>query len=77
MPRPPAITGKEACKVFAKVGFEWCRTKGSHHILKHPTNRNRLSIPVHGGETVGLGLLEDQIKKANMTVEQFIELLNS
>jgi predicted RNA binding protein YcfA (HicA-like mRNA interferase family) len=72
MPRPPVITGKTACKVFAKVGYQWCRTRGSHHILKHPTNPNRLSIPVHAGETLGIGLLADQIEKANMTVEQLL-----
>jgi len=77
MPKLPRITGKDACKAFAKAGYEWHHTCGSHHILKHPINPNRLSIPVHAGETVGLGLLKDQIDKANMTVEQFIELLNS
>jgi predicted RNA binding protein YcfA (HicA-like mRNA interferase family) len=77
MPKLPRITGKDACKAFAKAGFQCCRIRGSHHILKHPTNPNRLSIPVHAGQTVGLGLLERQIEAADMTVEQFIELLDS
>ena len=77
MPKLPRITGKDACKAFAKAGFWCCRIRGSHHILKRPTNPNRLSIPVHPGQNVGLGLLEDQIEAANLTVEQFIELYNS
>ncbi|MEI8371385.1 MAG: type II toxin-antitoxin system HicA family toxin [Planctomycetota bacterium] len=77
MPKTPRITGKTACKVFAKAGFRCCRIRGSHHILEHPAKPYRLSIPVHAGETIGLGLLKDQIEAAGMTVEQFIELLNS
>jgi predicted RNA binding protein YcfA (HicA-like mRNA interferase family) len=77
MPKLPRITGEDACKAFAKAGFECCRIRGSHRILKHATNRNRLSIPVHKGKTLGAGLLLDKVKAADLTVEQFIELLKS
>jgi len=75
MPKIPRITGKQAVAAFCKAGFRLARIKGSHHILKHETIPYRLSVPVHRGQTVGTGLLKDQIEKAGLTVEQFIELL--
>lgn len=43
--------------------------------MRHPRKRPRLSIPVHGGKTVGIGLLARQIKVAGLTVDEFIALL--
>ncbi len=33
-----------------------------------------LSIPVHKGKPIKQGLLRDQIKKAGLTVEEFLRL---
>ena len=71
----PRISGDDAVRAFKKSGFYLDRICGSHHILKSDTTRFRLSIPVHSGKTVGVGLLRAQIRKAGLTVEQFTELL--
>ena len=71
----PRITGEEAIKAFSKDGYIDDHTCGSHHILKHPNRRERLSIPVHGRKTIGIGLLRSQIRIAGMTPEQFSALL--
>ncbi len=71
----PRITGSDAIKAFGKHGYTLDRIRGSHHILKHPTRRERLSIPVHAGQTVGIGLLRSQIKAAGLTLEEFVALL--
>jgi predicted RNA binding protein YcfA (HicA-like mRNA interferase family) len=71
----PRITGEAAVAAFCKAGYGVDRVRGSHHILRHPEKTERLSIPVHKGKTVGVGLLSSQIKLAGLTVEQFIELL--
>jgi len=34
-----------------------------------------LSIPIHGNKDVKRGLLRKQIAKANLTVDEFVELL--
>jgi len=75
MPRIPRISGDDAISAFEKVGFVVARISGSHHILKHPDNPNRLSIPVHSGKTVGKGLLKSQIEAAGLMVADFINLL--
>jgi predicted RNA binding protein YcfA (HicA-like mRNA interferase family) len=71
----PRISGIEAIKAFGKAGYEVDRIRGSHHILRHPEKPEALSIPVHSGSTVGVGLLGRQIKLAGLTVEEFVALL--
>ena len=73
--RLPRVPGDDVVRAFCKAGFCRDRINGSHHILRHPDKRERLSIPVHAGQTVGLGLLRSQIKAAGLTVEEFIALL--
>jgi hypothetical protein len=38
-------------------------------------NPNILSIPVHKGKPVKIGLLKDQIKKSGLTEEEFLKLI--
>lgn len=71
----PRVTGEEAVKAFGRAGYEVDRVRGSHHILRHPDKAELLSIPVHKGRIVGVGLLLSQIKVAGLTVEEFKELL--
>jgi predicted RNA binding protein YcfA (HicA-like mRNA interferase family) len=75
MAEVPRISGLEAIRAFEQAGFEVVRVNGSHHILKKSGHTNRLSIPVHGGRTVGVGLLRRQIAAAGLTVEQFNDFL--
>jgi predicted RNA binding protein YcfA (HicA-like mRNA interferase family) len=71
----PRVSGEDAVRAFGRAGFGLDRIKGSHHILKHPEKTVRLSIPVHAGRTVGVGLLSAQIKLAGMTVDEFTGFL--
>lgn len=75
MPSLPRITGAAAVKAFGRVGFVVDRISGSHYILKKDEHPHRLSIPVHAGKTLGLGLLKSLITAAGMTVDDFIEQL--
>lgn len=73
MPKPPSIPGKEAVRVFEKTGWTVARQRGSHVILTKPGSIYSLSIPLH--EVLGPGLLRDQIRKAGLSIEEFIALL--
>ena len=44
------------------------RVKGSHHFLRHPDGRVTV-VPVHAGETIGLGLMGKILKDAKMEAE--------
>lgn len=71
----PRISGESAVAAFKKAGFVVNRIRGSHHILSKEGVAIRLSIPVHKGKTVGVGLLTQQIKAAGLSVEEFVALL--
>ena len=75
MPKLPQVSGKDAVQVFEKAGWNVARQKGSHIVLVRPGSIYSLSIPLH--DELGPGLLRDQIRKAGLTVDEFIYLLLS
>lgn len=72
-PRLPHISGKDAVKAFQKAGFTEARQKGSHVYLFIKGHPLALSIPQH--DELAPGTLHSLIKKAGLTVEEFIALL--
>jgi len=61
-------------KAFERAGWRLEGQRGSHVKLTKEGSLYVLSIPVHKGKTIKQGLLRDQIKKAGITVEEFLEL---
>lgn len=67
------ISGKEAVKRFSKVGYYLDHQEGSHMILYNERGGILpLSIPNH--KELAPGLLRAQIKRANLTVDEFLRL---
>jgi predicted RNA binding protein YcfA (HicA-like mRNA interferase family) len=66
------ISGQEAITAFERSGYRQRKGKGSHISMVKPGG-SRLTIPVHG--ELSVGLLTNQIKKAGLTVEEFLQLL--
>ena len=60
-------------EAFIKAGWKRRKTKSSHAKLTREGNINILSIPLHKGKPIKRGLLLNQIKKAGMTVEEFLK----
>ena len=77
MPKSPRITAREAVRAFEQAGFLEERMTGSHSILKKAGYAYRLSIPIHKGKTLGVGLLKSQVEAAGLTMDEFVALLNS
>jgi Predicted periplasmic or secreted lipoprotein len=69
MSRLSNISGKKAVKIFAKFGYVLDHQTGSHMILYHET-RSTLSVPDH--PELAPGLLRGLIRKAGLTVEEFL-----
>jgi predicted RNA binding protein YcfA (HicA-like mRNA interferase family) len=61
-------------KAFERAGWRVRKQTGSHVKLTKEGSPYILSIPVHKGKPIKQGLLRDQISKAEMTVEEFLEL---
>lgn len=67
------ISGKEAIKVFKKIGYYLDHQEGSHMILyNEKPGYPPLSIPNH--KELAPGLLTAQIKRAKFTVKEFNRL---
>jgi len=73
MPKLPVCSGRQAIKVFESLGWSVDRQKGSHVSLVKSGSVFVLTIPIH--ETLDRGLLRGQIRKAGISVEQFVETL--
>ena len=54
----PALSGLEIIRALERGGFAVVRVRGSHHFPRHPDDRATV-VPVHAGETIGPGLLQD------------------
>ncbi len=74
MPRLPRVSGRQAAAAFERAGFQRRRQRGSHIVLARLGYPQTLSVPDH--RQLGVGLLRDLVRKADLTVEQFIELLS-
>ncbi|MHB1325243.1 MAG: type II toxin-antitoxin system HicA family toxin [Thermoleophilia bacterium] len=64
---------EKVVKAFERDGRANRGQRGSHVKLTKPGNPNILSIPIHKGKPVKKGLLLSQIKKAGLTLEEFLE----
>ena len=63
----PVVSGREAVKVFGKIGYRVDRQRGSHIVLRQaePPHR-RLTIPDH--KEARKGTLRALIRQAGLTV---------
>ena len=69
MSRLSNISGKTAAKIFGKFGYVLDHHTGSHMILYHQS-KPTLSVPDH--RELAPGLLRGLIRKAGITVEEFL-----
>ena len=60
-------------RAFERAGWINEGQRGSHVKLTKEGSRYILSIPIHKGKPVKKGLLVDQIKKAGLTIEEFLK----
>jgi len=66
---------EKVIKAFERAGWVNRGFRGSHVKLTKEGNMNIVSIPVHKGKPVKIGLLKDQIRKAGLTEEDLLKLL--
>jgi predicted RNA binding protein YcfA (HicA-like mRNA interferase family) len=74
MARLPRLRGREVIAALRRGGFSIIRIKGSHHFLRHADGRTTV-VPVHGGETIGPGLMGKILKDVEMELEAFHKYL--
>lgn len=67
------ISGKDAVKRFAKLGYYIDHQTGSHIIL-YNTKAGYLPLSIPNHKELAPGLLRGQIKRAGITIEEFQQL---
>ena len=73
MSRLANISGKEAAQAFEKAGWKAMGQVGSHLVMVKEGRRANLSIPQH--RELSVGTIRALIRSADMTVEEFLDLL--
>ncbi|CAD6494828.1 MAG: HicA toxin of bacterial toxin-antitoxin_ [Candidatus Argoarchaeum ethanivorans] len=75
MSKLPIISGEKAVKCFENLGYVIVNQKGSHIRMRHGSNKSKkpLTIPKHN--MLGKGLLRKLVRDAEISVEEFNELL--
>lgn len=65
----PRLSGREAVKVFEKLGWRVARQRGSHIIMIKAEATVTLSIPDH--DEIARGTLRSLLRAAGVTVDEF------
>ena len=76
---PPSSFAAENVKLIKTLqgaGFIDVRVRASHHFLRHPDGRVTV-VPVHAGETIGLGLLAKILRDCDLSRDEFLALLDA
>ena len=72
MTRLPAVSGDECISALQKLGYRVSRINGSHAWLVCP---RRAPIPVPKHNALGKGILRKIIHMADISVDEFVNLL--
>jgi len=69
----PVLSGRAVVKAFERLGWELVRQRGSHIIMVKPGEIVTISVPDH--KEVARGTLRGLIRSANLTVQEFLEIV--
>ncbi len=61
-----SISGKELAKLLERNGWFLARINGSHHIYVKDKQFERISIPIHGNNSLKIGLLKHLLNVAGL-----------
>lgn len=70
MPHLSPIHPRKLILLLEREGFVQIKTRGSHRYFLHSDGRTT-SVPVHGGQEVGVGLLRTILKEVGWSAEEF------
>jgi predicted RNA binding protein YcfA (HicA-like mRNA interferase family) len=71
-PSLPVVSGAEAVRSLAKVGFFWASQRGSHVKLRHDDGRVAI-VPLH--RELARGTLRSVLRQAGISTDEFAALL--
>lgn len=60
--------------MLKSLGFEEVHRNGSHRTYLHPVTRKTATVPDHGGEDIGIGLLKSIMNDIELSLDEFEKL---
>lgn len=75
MPKLPRVSGAEAVRALTRLGFVQVRQRGSHVVLKRTEASSVRGCVVPMQPELAAGTLRGVLKKAGVSVEQFMQQL--
>ncbi len=61
------VSGAHFAKLLEKHDWKLLRVKGSHHIYGKQGYIERISVPIHGNQSLKVGLLRHLLKVAGLS----------
>ena len=71
MPHLSPISPKKLFKFLEKEGFKCVRIRGSHHFFLNHFDKRTTSVPLHGNQDIGVGLLRKILQDVEMSADEF------
>lgn len=71
----PILSAHEIIKILEKEEFRILRQKGSHISLYKKTEKKTLLVVIPNKKEIKIGTLIGILKQANITREEFVDLL--
>ena len=65
-----AISGKRLCQALKAKGWRLERIHGSHYLYSKPGGTTILSVPVHGNQSLKVGLLKALLRQAGLREDE-------
>jgi predicted RNA binding protein YcfA (HicA-like mRNA interferase family) len=66
VPRLLVLSGREACKIMAKHGFQQVRQKGGHLIMQRKEGNTTVTVPVPDHDELRMGTLLGIIRQSGL-----------
>jgi len=74
-PKLPRVDSRQLIRALKRAGFEEQRRRGSHLHMRRTSDGRRVTVPMHKGRTVPTGTLRAILRDAEISIEEFQELL--
>lgn len=68
MPKTPVLSPQKVIKILETRGFVLVRSRGSHHLYRHPETGRRVIVPVHAKD-LPTGTLLEILRQAGIKKE--------
>jgi predicted RNA binding protein YcfA (HicA-like mRNA interferase family) len=66
VPKLRVLSGREACRIMARHGFEQVRQKGSHLIMQKKEGNTTITVPVPDHDELRMGTLLGIIRQSGL-----------